>query len=374
MKSFLKLVLLFIFSMSLLLQTGCWDMKVYENIGFILQVGLESAENEELLYTVTVPLVAPEAKEDLEIISKTAKLLREGREKVRLVSGKSVEGGKVQHIFFSKELAQKGISQYLEVFFRNPENPLLSNIIVVDGSPAELMNMSAKFKDKPRPAFYVNDLLVDARQSSHTPETRSFHFVTHVESKTIDPVATLVRFNEDEIRIAGTALFNGDRMTGELDANDTGLLLAMMGRFKHTDYTYKGFGIEAGEDEITGRAALRLRSVKRDIKINTDKATPQISIKLDYKSILSEYKGPNRLDEINYQKRLESIIAASFKERCIEVLKYLQELGSDPIGFQEILRSKHNRYWKKINWQEVYKDIEFDVHVKINIEFYGAMH
>ena len=130
-----------------LLISGCWDQKIFEEIGFIMILGLEQTENGELLYSVTLPIVTEDIGEEIAIISTTSNLLRESREQIRNKSGKKVEGGKTQHIILSKQLAEKGTDNLLEVFVRSPENPLLANIIVIDGSPLEMFEISKNCKD-----------------------------------------------------------------------------------------------------------------------------------------------------------------------------------------------------------------------------------
>ncbi|SET19408.1 hypothetical protein SAMN05660297_01683 [Natronincola peptidivorans] len=107
----------------------------------------------------------------MDVFTTPINTLREGREEVLNVSGKSVEGGKIQHIFFSKELAEKEIIDFFDVFLSNSEISLLPNIIVVDASPREMMEANSKFPNKPRPSYYVNTLLENARRSSYVPET-----------------------------------------------------------------------------------------------------------------------------------------------------------------------------------------------------------
>jgi spore germination protein len=359
--------------MALLLQTGCWDQKIYERIGFILQMGLELDKDGKLVYTVSVPVVGPDIQGKVEVFTTSRNLLRESREKVRHVSGKAVEGGKTQHIYFSEQLAQKGIDQYLEIFFRQTENPLLANIVVVDGSPKEMMELSAKYEDKPRPAFYFNDLLVNARQNSYIPETRIYDFTIMEYSKTIDPITPIVRYNEKEIEIAGTALFSGDRMVGKISTDKTGMLLAMMDVNRKIQYTYHKQVEQMDTEEIKSGAALLVKGIKRKLKINTGGEALQIDIRLDFKASLDEYAEAHNLDDPEAKRKLEEAVALSMRDNCLELLKYLQEIGSDPIGIGEEVRTKHNTYWKSVQWKEVYKKASFNVGVSLIFELHGAI-
>lgn len=357
----------------LLAQTGCWDQKIYERIGFILQMGLELDDKEQLVYTVSVPIVGPDIKGTVEVFSTTQNLLRESREKVRHVSGKAVEGGKTQHLYFSKELAEKGINQFLEIFLRHTENPLLANIIIIDGSPKEMMNLSAQFENKPRPASYVNDLLVNARQNSYIPETRIYDFSIMAYSKTIDPITPMLRYTEKEIETVGTALFWGDKMVGELNTSETGILHALMGTDRKIQYIYNGEDEKESATKVKEGAALLIKSLKRKVSMHTEDDLPKINIKLDCKASLDEYDENHNLDDPKTKRQLEKAVAESIRKDCQELLKYLQEVGSDPLGVGEMLRAKHNRYWKSVEWKDQYKTAEFHVEVELIFEFHGSI-
>ncbi|WP_273226383.1 Ger(x)C family spore germination protein [Geosporobacter ferrireducens] len=373
MKTIKKAVIISVLCMIALVQTGCWDQKIYERIGFILQMGLELDQDERLVYTVSVPIVGPDIKGKVDVFTTSKNLLRESREKVRHVSGKAVEGGKIQHLYFSKQLAGRGINHFLEIFIRHPENPLLANIIVVDGSPKEMMELSAKFEDKPRPASYVNDLLVNARQNSYVPETRIYDFNIMAYSKTIDPVTPLIRYNEKQIETAGSALFSGDKMVGEIDTAATGMLHALMGGERKIQYMYHDKDKKEDGTKIKEGAALLIKKTKRKLNIQTEGETLKIEIKLDFKASLDEYSEAHNLDNPQAKKELEEAVAQSIQKDCMELLKYLQEIGSDPIGIGEMIRAKHNPYWKNVDWKDIYSTAIFNVEVKLIFEFYGAI-
>jgi spore germination protein len=368
-----KSLILLLLANVLLLQTGCWDQKIYEKIGFILQIGMEFDKNGELRYTAGIPLISPEARERYEVLTTTVNRMREGRDKVRLVSGKAVEGGKTQQVFFSEELASKGIGEFLEIFLRSPENSLLANVIVVEGSPYELMKFSQEFVDKPRPTFYVNALLDNARKNSYVPETRISQFSILTHSRTIDPVVPLVSYNRKEIQIAGAALFSGDKMVGKINIKDMGLLNGLMGEKRNINYTYQGPYSSKPQGKLRSGVSILMKPKKPKIVVTIDDGNPEIKIKLDFIGSLSEYSGELNLDNQEDKKKLEEDISESIQDKCIGLLKSLAEMESDPIGFGEIVRTKHNGYWKSIIWKDVYKYAAFKVEAGIKLEFYGAM-
>ncbi len=374
MKTVFKHVITAILAVGLMMQTGCWSQKQFEDIGFILQMGLESAPDNKLLLSITSPVIEQEVKE--KVLFKyitTRRLIRTSREDMRNTAGKMLQGGKIQHLYFSKELAQKGISEFMEVFLRDPENPLLANIVIVDGSPRELMEASSKYTDKPRPAIYFANLIQDAHRRSAAPEARISNFIIWYYSKTIDPVATFVKFDDENITIAGTAFFKGDKMVGTIDENQTVLLNALKGAGRNFEYTYREAIKGEKEGVIKQGAAFSVNHFKSRSKIDLSGSRPVIEVRLDLKTELNENAGPHNLDKPDEQRKMEDALEVGIREDVTTLLTKLRDAGSDPVGFGELVRSKHPEYWKQNNWKEVYKDAEFLVEVQVTLESYGTI-
>ncbi|MGI6086283.1 MAG: Ger(x)C family spore germination protein [Acetivibrionales bacterium] len=364
-----------IFILVLLLSTsvlsGCWDQKIFEETGFVLQVGLELNENDDLVLSLTMPVVEEEIEQNVEILSATAPLIREARDKIRNFSGKRIEGGKTQQLHFSRELAEKGVGDLLDVFFRSPENPVLANITVVEGSPLEMFKLSLNYKDKTRVAFYVTHLIDESRKRTASPDVRIYDFAIAQHCGTIDPTAVHMRYDEEKIEILGTALFQGDRMVGNIDIVDTGILYALMGKKIRFDYYCREN--HTHQPGIKSGMALLFKKVKRKVDIDVSGEKPKIHISLDYITTLDEYDDKHQLDEPNNKKELEAKVTECMKNDCERLLAYLQEVGADPVGFAEMVRSKHNAYFKSIDWRKIYPEIEFTVDVKVTIESQGAI-
>lgn len=335
---------------------------------------MEEAENGELQYSITMPVFSEEINETIEILTTTSNLLRQSRDQIRNSSGKKVEGGKTQHIIFSKELAEKGIGNILDVFVRSSENPLLANVIVVDGSPLEMLYMSRdSFKDKPRTSVYTANVIQDARIRTATPDCRIYKFTILQYSETIDPIVSYLGYDDKKIEVKGSALFNNDKMVGSIDYVETGLLHALMGEKIRFEYYIKAQRVEDGADPDKRGTSILLRKVKRKVKAKLDGTTPEFNISLNFIGTVDEIDLDYRLDETEEKKKLEEKVAMLIQQDCMKLLGYMQEIGSDPVGFGEIIRSKHNEYFKTVKWKNIYPKVKFNVVTKLNLEFQGAL-
>jgi spore germination protein len=355
--------------------TGCWDQKIYENSGFVLQVSFETSKQGKLLMSFITPVVDPNAKDFTEFFYDKANLVREFREKARRVSDKLLEGGKIQQVLISDSLAQKGINNLLEVVEREPTDPPIASVVIVEGSPIKLMEAAKQFTDKPpRPAFYVLKLIRNNIESGYIPETRIYQFSTAYFAPGIDPIAPMIKlrtYDGKGIEVTGSALFKGDKMAGKIDTQKTSLLLAMMGKLKKTTYISNKIPETPSENGKEG-CAVGITKVKRKLSVKMLDHLPVANISLVFNGVISEVNW-NILQDESTQKSIEDKLSSEIKENCEEILKYTQQVGSDPLGIGDIVRAKYNNDWENADWDTAYSDVIFHVTVKVNISNHGAI-
>lgn len=357
----------------MLLLTGCWDQKIYERIGFTLMIGIEdTTSSDEYLITAASPVVGIERGSNVEILTAKAKSLREAREIRNRLTPQLPEAGKMQQIAFSDKIAKTGIHPFLEIFERVPEDPALSWVIVVEGSPHEMFVKAANFKDKPRPSFYLAQLLKNSADKSYIPDTRIFNFDIDYYAKGIDPVTPLIKLKPNEIEVKGSALFSEDKMVGTLDHQQTLLLMAMKNSMKNTFYITKVPNFSDSNHEDREFAAINLSLNKRKLKVKIEKNKPVINISLEFNANIAEYIWDN-LDDISTQKKIEKLLEKQIRDDCINIIKYTQEVGSDPIGIGDIIRSKYISYWESTDWKDAYRNADVNITIKLDIKQYGTI-
>lgn len=360
-KSLLTLMILFIMTL-----TGCGDQKIFEQVGFALQAGMELKGN-KVIISITLPVISQDKNINAFrlLVIEDAKGAREAREKSRMKFPSSVEAGKIQQIVFSSQLAEAGVHKYLDVFERDATNPILAYVVVSEGSPKDLFKRIETFPEKPRPAIYINQLLESNIRSSYIPETRLYNFDIEYYSKGVDPMVPMIKAEEMGISVVGSALFSEDKMVGKIDTKQTVLLLAMRGRMKPTEYITL-----APNNSCAVSVMIKKVKSKNKIYIKDKKVFADISLKFD--GNLDEYAIDN-LDDPKTQKELEGYVAAQMKRECEEILKYTQQVGSDPIGIGNMVRAKNYDYWKSVNWDDAYKNIVFNVDVSLNLRHHGVV-
>lgn len=364
-----KLILSVIISGFLL--AGCWDQKLIEQTGFELQLGIESGAGQQLLSTSNYPAIDSKLKNQDEVITVEGNLLREIRERRNMTAAKVIDGGKLQQILFSAEIAAKGILDILEILERDPLNPPLSYVVIVDGSPKELLEKAETFKNKPRSALYINQLLVKNINSSYLPDTKLYDFFIRYYAPGLDPITPLIKLETNGIKALGSALFTGDKMVGRIDTQQTVFLLAMMGQLTRTELFFKPIEPEKSSSLKKGLSLTHIRSHSK-IRVKLEDRRPVIDISLIFKGSLVEYHR-DELDDPQVQKKIEGQLSTQMKKSCLEIIKYTQAIGSDPIGIGDLVRAKYPAYWQSINWSDAYRDAKVNLKVKLDILQFGAI-
>ncbi|MDP4144327.1 MAG: Ger(x)C family spore germination protein [Bacillota bacterium] len=348
--------------------SGCWDQQQYEKLGFVLQMSIETSQDKGLLISYVSPVVDPNSKENIEMISANVPLIRGAREAARRISSKKPVGGMIQQLLISDFLAEKGLHNLMEVYQREPSTPTIPYIVITEGSPKHIMGTSQNWGDKPLPGFYIHELIANNIEFSYVPDTTILSFDSKFFSPGIDPIAPLIKMSNDKgkgVEVIGCALFSEDKLVGKLNPRKTSMLLALMGEMKKTQYLNPSIGPEPLTSNNEGIAiTLKLKKRKINVKIANDK--PIVDIFLNFTGRLNEYHW-NTLYNSYIETTLEDQLSKAIKDECIEVLNYTQEVNSDPLGVGDIIRAKHKEYWKTVNWNNEYNKIAFHVNVNVNI-------
>lgn len=367
------LCIIFLFALTL---SGCWDVMPFGEISFVLEIGIESSKDKKIMVTRSSPVFEERIQDKTETFIVDADSLKDSREQTRKMSPNLTVGGKTQHVLFSKELAQKGIAQFLEAFERDPSVPTQAMVVVVDGSPKDLLKAAEALRDKPSPGYYMNRLFENNIKSSHIPSTEIYRFNIDYFTPGIDPIVPMVELAEGDnhaIKVMGSALFSEDKMVGELDTKRTFLLLAMKKEMRQGQYGYSVTNPEREAGDENAVMALMLKQPKVKIKVNIDdyESNPVVNISLKFKGYIDEYKW-NNLSEAKIQDKIEENISEELEIECKRILKYTQDVGSDPLGIGNFVRAKYSSYWEKVKWQETYKNATFKVDVNLDIDQYGV--
>lgn len=363
----ISFLLLLFFTLS-----GCWDQNLYEKTGFILEAGFETSGSRiKASFTSPVIEASKGGGQDVEFITVEVNSVREGRETANLSAAKNLEAGKLQQVLFSEELASKGIQSFLEIFQRDPVIPPIAWVVVVDGSPSELLKTCIDFKDKPRPAFYINSLMEKSYKRSIIPHTQIYDFDIDFFAPGLDPITPVIKLSKNKLSVEGTALFHNDKMVGKINTRETQLLLGAMGQFNGCEYAAKTVSPEGQTSAGKMGIDMTLLKCKRSIKIHFENNIPAADISVVYTGRLDENVWTD--SHVINLREMEKYAEKDMQLHYDNLFSKLKESGSDPIGIGNIIRAEYNNYWKETDWDQMYKKMKFNVSVKVNLTSEGII-
>ncbi|MDF2592139.1 MAG: gerAC1 [Clostridia bacterium] len=370
MKKLLKMVTILI--VCSLLLSGCWDQRVFEQVGFTLSYGIEESQDGKLLITSAYPVIGGVEKGSVDIITTKSSLTRGGRNNMRLMTPKLIEGGKVQQVLISDSLAKKGIHDLLEIFQRDVTLPAIAFVVITEGSPGELLKKANEFKSKPRVSFYIYQLLENNVKLSNIPNTKVFDFDINFFAPGLDPIVPMVKVEDEQIKITGCALFSDDKMSGRLNNKESNLLIGLMNQLNNSDFIFSDPKFADKDGDKQG-VAVTMFKPKRKISINFDEeGIPSVEINMKYKCNIDEFEWDDTMDP-KVQTDLEKTFGDNLTTMSNEIIKKLQTVNCDPIGIGDMIRAKYYDYWKSIDWKEMYPKADIKVSTKVEIGNVGII-
>ncbi|MFV8830346.1 Ger(x)C family spore germination protein [Alkalihalobacterium sp. APHAB7] len=363
----IKLLILIFF---LLIHTGCTDIRILEDIGFIHGMALDIKVKEEydyrrnLLITVSIPQIEQAAKKNREVLTTVGRSDKEAMLSFARQSNRQLVSGQLKNILYGLELAESGIGENIDTLNRDPTFGSRIKISVVNGSANELL--SRDYPEHPRTSQYIDEMLEKEAQLNVIPETRLYHFTKDLFDDGRDPVAPVLKMGKNEIIVDGIGLFQDDRYITKLEPGDSRVFFFLRG-----DFTEGALHFDIEDEEKNKPAQLLYDSLEnhRRISVDTSKFPDlEVNIELNIRGSLLEYNGTLDITNKTELHHLEQIIEGKIKAHAEEIVKVMQEEKVDSIGIGKVVR-KHLDYetWSSIDWRDIYSNamITIEVHAVI---------
>jgi len=403
---------------------GCYDNREIDDMAYVIAIGLDKGKYNPL--KITLQIASPiqieggggggEGGESSGGSGGESPVILTTFESPSIYSGinvvntnisRQIDVSHARAIVFSEELAREGIVKYIRALMRGNDFRGSMFVMVAKGSAEDYLK-NVKPTLEINPSKYFQMLNQAYRYTGFSAETTLLHFYMAMECYCYQAVATLASVNKfnssDEIdiedstykhkgrgyplvgdyvagnvpqvgdsktQIMGLAVFDGDKMVGELDGEETSYYLMITNQYEHSYVTVPD--PENNEDFILLDVKQRRKSTK-SVKFIDGK--PHASVKVDLEGdILSiqsgiNYESPEKLSLL--EKHVESF----FEEGILRFLKKTaEELNSDICSFGEVVRTKFWNWneWAEFKWLDKYKDTEFTVDVSFKVRRPGHL-
>lgn len=349
----------------LIMLTGCWDQQLLVNRTLVNGISLDVTDEGKIDSSVRALNIQSKGGGQFEISDELVEAKRPTVAGLALDIDSRIPGeidaSKAHVIMIGEELAKKGIYPFMELFYRNMDSYMSSKIVITKGKAKELLSIE---KDISPIAFVILQLLHGAEADTIIPKDTTFT----VWRKMSDPGKDMIlpyleKVESNKIEAAGVALFNDDQYTGvTLEKEESSLLLSLMNQLHKVNRMALVLGPESNQRSIS----FTTRDLKRNLEVQVDE-NDKITCKIDVKMDIEVGSYPQDFNtELNI-KKLNQDLTNELTKQAKEITRTLLRANCDALGIGRRISSFHPELWKKINWEEEYKNVQFEPKVKVNI-------
>lgn len=307
----------------------------------------------------------------------------------------------MKNLILSEDFAKEGIQPYLAPLARYRQARRVVNIAVVKGSAqayiqdntsnigeslSKAMEMMSVQADNtsffPRVTFYnFYTALLSTYEQGYTAYSgiNDFKQLPAEQQKTEPPLnldngyepGKIPRSGVAKREFAGTAVFNGDKMIGSLNSEETRYFLMITGKFKR--------GLIDIQDEEAPEYVIPMDfrlSRKPVVKGYFKKGRPVISVGLELEADIGSIQSRINYEDRNKIEKLNEKAENYIQGKITQVIGKVQhKYKSDIFGFGQKMAGYFPTIeeWEKFNWVSHFQEAGINVKVNVNIRRTGLM-
>jgi spore germination protein len=363
------------FVLLLTLLTGCRDQFILEQLGFTRTIAYDvadkNADNDLLRITINIPKASDNERILLSTVARTSK---EARLVFSRQNNRRIVTGQLRSTLFGLTLAKRGLWKHVDTLVRDPSIGSKVNLLLIDGDANDFL--ARDYKQYPATGNYIDTLIRTESTTNDIPDSTLYSFTRDYLDDGVDAFAPILKEGPDSITLCGIGLFNHDKYVMRIEPKQM-ILFSFIRDHLNSGETYIDVSEEQDEHNL---AMLSSLSSQRQVKVS-HKNRPVIngtSIKVDihvniYGSLL-EYTGDLNLQEESSQIMLENRMNAYIEKETEAMIKNMQKHKTDPLGIGQYVRNSVTyAEWSKLDWNEVFPDIDVKVHAKVHLKNIGKL-
>ena len=380
-----KTIMIILLIMLTLGAGGCWNYRRLDQLGIVSGVGFDlDPESDKILLTIQV--IKPgevqggggggssggggggggQAQPVVTLESTGTTVFEAVREAVTKFS-RRLFWPHNQVLIIGKEAAEKGVRRFMDFEIRDAEPRPTAWVLVTSGKAGDLIKAPAKI-DK-IPALEIAEMVRVQSATSKAGGFMTHDFVSRLVSKTNAPIATQIELNEkNEVQLAGTAIFKGDKLASFIGKRETRGLLWVLGKVKSSVIVVKA-------PRNKGDVSLEVTRSRSKIEAEVKKESLRIKVTVNVLSNLGQQNSRRNLNSPAALKNLARLEAIAIRNEINAAIQRAKDLNADIFGFGEAVHRADPKEWKKLEprWDKLFPELKVDLMVKTNISEAGLI-
>ena len=364
-----KTTILALICVSLYALCGCWDYRGINELDLAVGIAIDKSDGKYELVIEVINIPAQGEKDSARAVFVES----EGETVFEAVRNtkKKLEGvlylGNLQTLIIGRDVAEnEDIHTVISGFIRNGEPCETTKVVIAEGSAREII--LSKGLDSRSVSAEISRIVENgdayASPSKHASLYETYNLPDSPRQRLILPVfLSTVNNGETIVELSGSAYFDGGKLAGFLNPEDTRVCLMIT-------------------DELNGGVLTLDMDARRKITFNINKCVTKRDFSFQDERFTVGVKIGLELDVTDMptgeffssRSELECWAAEEIRRNTRDFLaRFRRETGIDIFGFGGMVYRCEPRLWELHDWDEMFRDAEIDVEVTVKIRDLGII-
>jgi len=356
---------------SALFLAGCWDYLSLEERAFVLALGFDRGEQDALRVSAHVVLTrnlrgaapggAPAGQEKpYQTVVGEAATLTQALNEIRQDLPREIDYSHLLLLVVGEGLAREGVD-FLQVALQSASVPNTVFASTARGKAEDVLRARSTHEEIPAVQLFLQMGMRHAVPPSNIA-VELWQVMSRLADPDLgDPFMPAVTARAIGINTIGLAYYRGDRLAGYLDEDETAFLGLLLGR------PFDQVIPALHEDKPV---SLRVISTSRRLRVRAEERRLFLSVDLTLQGELLD-RAPTQVLHTRAMESLENIISRTVADKVEKLLPVLAGSGSDVLGLQELLRRSSPHHPSLERWDQIYRDMTWNVAVRTHISARG---
>lgn len=393
--------------------SACYDAREIDGWAYVYSIGVDKGVSDKLCFTFQIPSMkggggggvdngggsSSGEEKSYTTISIESPTFFAGVNIVETSVSRAMNYMHSKFLIISEELAREGVEEFINGMIRSRQLRRIMYVIVVEGMARDFVKefdplltttiskvQEGAMNQKNETGFFIDtnyhDFLKNLKTTYRMPVApmAAINKFDNFQNR-VKPTEEFVsegdyyagetpRLGGNKFEFMGTALFDGDKMVGKLNGNETRALLMIRGEFD------KGSIAIADPKSKKKRITIDTRKQKKPvIKLNFSNGKPVIHCKVFIEGDIQNLQSATGYESAKLKKELEDAFKKYIRGLLDKTVKKCQSLNVDAFGFGEkaVMHFLTIQEWEKYNWLEHFKDAEIVNEVEFTIRRTGTI-
>lgn len=393
--------------------SGCYDARELDDYSFVNVIGVDKGVTDKLRFTILFPTLKNDtgsmgntsgmsksvSSTGHSIISIDCPTLYSGINMINTSLSRTINYSHAKFLVISEEMARKGVESFIDGMMRTRQIRRGMYVMVAKGKASEyieefsppvgtaLSRTQEDIMDKEGETGIFDmttyfDLLNNMKSFYGMPTVAltALNDFSHYKTEDSEPTGfkdigdyypgEMPRKGGNKAEFIGLAVFDGDKMVGELNGDETRAKLMITDEYK------RGAVVIPDPKDKNVRLTVDVRMQRKaKIKVEFENEVPVIDVKLFLEGEEVSIQSPNNYESGELKQLLEEKYSEYIKGTLDETIDKCRNLGTDIFRFGEraAMHFSNIRDFEAYNWNSHFKDAKVNTKVVFVVRRAGTI-